>query len=105
MFKSLARDAMDMASKNAIEHENHVAVCLDVARRTEGRFTGIEAKLDRQDAEAAKFREALRSQMEAIKTNDNKRYITMMRMAISTLVGILSTAVTIGVAIFFHFWK
>lgn len=93
-----AREAKDIATRVERDHQNHVAVCLDNQRRIESRFSGIETKLDRQNDEFAKFKDAQISRLDAIKSNDNKRFVTMMGVMGTTVAGV-------AVQILFHFWK
>lgn len=94
-----------MAAKVTIGHEEHVKVCLENQRRIESRFTGVETKLDKQTDDFRSFKDALQIRMDVIKDNDNRRYVAMMRMAVLSLLGIVSTGVTVAVQVIFHFWK
>lgn len=85
---SLAQEAKDMAADTKARHESHVQTCLENQRRIESRFTGVETKLDKQDDAFDRFKDEITDRLDAIKENDSKRYIAMMTLIVTTVVGI-----------------
>ena len=101
MFRSestLAQEAKDLAIEGKRGLDNHVAVCLDNQRRIELRFTSLETKLDKQNDTFDRFKDAQLARLDDIKSNDTKRYIAMMGVMATTVLGVATQ-------IIFHFWK
>jgi hypothetical protein len=94
----VAREAREMASEVQHDHRSHVAVCLENQRRIEARFSDVVRKLESQDTALAMFKDEQNRRLDAIKESDSKRYVAMMTLIMTTIVGI-------GVQIVFHFWK
>lgn len=79
-----AREAREMAVENRTELRSHVNVCLQNQTRIEGRFTGVENKLDRSDRSFEEFRTQQEGRLGAILEIGRKRYLLTMGAVVPT---------------------